>query len=136
MASLREITNDLGLYSQRREEQKEQEVATTASRTAERSRSEEPSSPPASACPPASASPSLVTLPLRREGEREVGRLLELDTSSTSLLDISRGEDLDTSGSTSLLDCSIFSYASPDMLRTVRRRSPRVDLFKLRLDFL
>ena len=79
---------------------------------------------------------SLVTLPLRREGEREVGRLLELDTSSTSLLDISRGEDLDTSGSTSLLDCSIFSYASPDMLRTVRRRSPRVDLFKLRLDFL
>ena len=107
-------------------------MATTASRTAERSRSEEPSSPPASACPPASASPSLVTLPLRREGEREVGRLLELDTSSTSLLDISRGEDLDTSGSTSLLDCSIFSYASPDMLRTVRRRSPRVDLFKLR----
>ena len=125
---LREITNDLddlGLYSQRREQEQEQEVAITA--TAEKSRSEEPPSPPP--CPPASASPSLVTLPLRREGEREVGRLLELDT---SLLDTSRGEELDTSGSTSLLDCSIFSYASPDMLRTVRRRSPRVDLFKLR----
>ena len=75
--------------------------------------------------------PSYLSQTQLEDQEREVGRLLELDTSA-SLLDLSRGEDLDTSGSTSLLDCSIFSYASPDMLRTVRRRSPRVDLLKLR----
>ena len=96
-----------------------------------------------SASPPSSL-PSMITLPLLRDCEREVmvrkASILyddeenEEDCANTSLLNCSLNTSQVVSHDSSVLDLSLFSYSTPEMLRVVSsRRSPRVLLPKIRI---
>ena len=93
--------------------------------------------------------PSMITLPLLRDCEREVivrkASILyddeenEEDCANTSLLNCSHNTTSQlVSQDSSVLDLSLFSYSTPEMLRVVSsRRSPRVLLPKIKIpDFL
>ena len=92
--------------------------------------------------------PSMITLPLLRDCEREVivrkASILyddeenEEDSANTSLLNCSHNTSQLVSHDSSVLDLSLFSYSTPEMLRVVSsRRSPRVLLPKIKIpDFL
>ena len=100
-----------------------------------------------SGSPPPSL-PSMITLPLLRDCEREVivrkASILfddeenEEDSANKSLLNCSHNTSQLVSHDSSVLDLSLFSYSTPEMLRVVSsRRSPRVLLPKIRIpDFL
>ena len=92
--------------------------------------------------------PSMITLPLLRDCEREVivrkSSILfddeenEEDSANKSLLNCSHNTSQLVSHDSSVLDLSLFSYSTPEMLRVVSsRRSPRVLLPKIKIpDFL
>ena len=100
-----------------------------------------------SGSPPPSL-PSMITLPLLRDSEREVmvrkASILHddkenvEDCANTSLSNCSHNTSQLVSHDSSVLDLSLFSYSTPEMLRVVSsRRSPRVLLPKIRIpDFL
>jgi len=143
---LREVTGGLGSLGLYREEgeggELEEQEESNLSAVEEVLRSAEKAAPPSPSTP---SLPPLTTLPLLRTSERKVGvrkgeeEVVRGSEEVRGAGEETRGSEGDTSPSMlspstpSPLDSSIFSYSTPDLLRSVARKGPRVDLAKIRL---